>query len=77
MKLNSLDAGAVRRFLLAMSIGAYALALVRLFGNREPSPSGRRGAFFSFLYRTFGEYALVCWWVLVGTFLLVLFFRKK
>ena len=76
-KFRMLDYEEVRKFILALSVVAYAFAIYDFFYPRTPSGSGRWGWLLSFLYEQFGSYSISVLWVIIGTILLVFFARKR
>lgn len=60
-----------RRFLLAMSVVAYGLAALSLFGQFVPNPESRGGQLLKFIFYKFGPIGLVMFFASIGTGLLI------
>jgi len=70
MEYRKLSRKEVGRFLLAIGIGAYALAIVQFINASVPDENGRWSSLFSFIYSHLGNSGLVIFWVLLGSFLI-------
>jgi hypothetical protein len=72
--MSHADAG---RFVLALSIAAYVTAIMELIYPEVPDGSGRWGWLKLFFYENFGIYGMAALWGMVGTVLLVSYFRHR
>lgn len=77
MKFRNLDNAEVARFLLALSVVAYATAIVQFIYPRVPNDSGRWSWLNLYLYENLGLYGLSMWWAVIGTILLISYFRYR
>lgn len=76
--LREPDSRSARRFLLAMSLVLYSLALVDFMSDTEPRHSARWSWLFNFFHGWFGQSGSIFLYVLLGTFLLLLaIFQKR
>lgn len=71
MEYRTLSKKEVGRFLLAIGVGAYALALVQYINASVPDSTGRWSWLFSFIYGHLGNAGLVAFWFLLGSFLIL------
>ena len=71
MEYRALSKKEVGKFLLAIGLGAYALALVQYINESVPDSTGRWSWLFSYIYGYLGNAGLVVFWFLLGSFLIL------
>jgi hypothetical protein len=75
MKYRALSKKEAGGLLLAIGLGAYALALVQYINASVPTGTGRwswlYSYIFSYIYSHLGNAGLVAFWFLLGSFLIV------
>lgn len=71
MEYRALSKKEVGRFLLAIGVGAYAMALAQYINASVPDSTRRWSWLFSFLYGHLGNAGLVVFWFLLGSFLIL------
>lgn len=76
MEYRALSKREVGRFLLAIGLGAYALALVQYVNASVPDSNGRWSWLLFPIYSHFGNAGLVACWFLLGSFLVLLGWQR-
>lgn len=77
MQYRSLSPKEVARFLLAVSLVSYGMAIHRFFQPRVPDGSGRWGWLDQLFFQLFGLQGQFVMWAVLGTILLVSYFNQR
>lgn len=72
--LNNND---IRRFILAISIGAYLLAIYFIIYPFKGGATGIRGDFYNYIYEKFGSYSIPVLCFIVGLYFTISYVNRK
>jgi hypothetical protein len=71
-----LDKADARKFVLAVGVGTWAMALVEFISPRPESPTGRWSWLTAPIYDSFGAHGLAALWFAIGCFMIIISQKK-